>query len=137
MRPSGDGDRERSCKASGIRNVGERKPFEALPLVDGGEAGIFGFDRRSGRRCRVAPEGVDSGSAASSPASERRCRRAADRVVGAKYPSRASDLSERDGDGEMTRGVAGIEVGDDGISEALRENGGSTGVRIRPRRGLV
>jgi hypothetical protein len=137
MIPSGDGDREMSRKLSGIRNVGERKPFEALPLVDGGEAGIFGFDRRLGRRCRAVPEGVESGSAEDSGTSEKRCRRAADRVVGAIYPSRASDLSEREGEGEITRGVAGIELGEDGISEAIRENGGSAGVQMRPRRGLV
>ena len=135
--PSGDGDREMSRKVSGILNVGKRKPFEALPLVDGGEAGIFGLDRRWGRRCRAEPEGVDSDSGTSSESSERRCRRAADRVVGAEYPSRASDLSEREGDGEITRGVAGTELGDEGISEAPRENGGSAGVRMRPKQGLV
>jgi hypothetical protein len=135
--PSGDGDRDMSRKVSGTRNVGERKPFEALPLTDGGEAGIFGLDRRLGRRCRAEPEGVDSDSGTFSETSERRCRRAADRVVGAKYPSRASDLSEREGDGEMTRGVAGTEVGDEGISEALRENGGSAGAQMRPKSGLA
>jgi hypothetical protein len=126
-----------SRNVSGIRNVGERKPFEALPLVDGGEAGIFGFERRLGRRCRAVPEGVESGSAEDSGNSENRCWRAAERVVGAMYPSRASDLSEREGDGEITRGVAGIELGEDGITEVVMENGGSAGVQMRPRRGLV
>jgi len=137
MRPSGDGDREMSCKVSGILNVGERKPFEELPLVDGGEAGIFGLDRRLGRRCRAEPEGVDSDSGTFSETSERPCRRAADRVVGARYSSRASDLSEREGDGEMTRGVAGTELDDEDILQVLRANGGSAAVRVRPKIGLV
>lgn len=48
---------------------GDRKPLEAPPF-DGGEAGIMGFDRRLGRRCRAAELGVESGPVLSSGASD-------------------------------------------------------------------
>lgn len=139
MRPRGDGDLERSRRASGI--FGDRYPFELLPLTVGGEAGIFGLDRRLDRRCRVEsfdrtdglPELPDSESPSDTPV--RCCRRAAERVIGAKYPSDTSALSEREGDGEMTRGVSGTVVGVDGITPVLTVNGGSTGALIRPERG--
>lgn len=139
MRPRGDGDLERSRSASGI--FGDRYPFELLPLTVGGEAGIFGLDRRLGRRCRVESfdltdglrELPDPGSSSETPV--RCCRRAAERVIGAKYPSDASALSEREGDGEMTRGVSGTVVGVAGIVPVLTVNGGSTGVLVRPERG--
>lgn len=82
MRPSGDGERERSRKLSDIL-VGDRKPLEALPF-DGGEAGIMGFDRRLGRRCRDAELGVESDPVMFSGASGCRCRRDADRVTGVR-----------------------------------------------------
>lgn len=130
MRPRGDGEREISRKASGSLDLGERKSLEALPSTDGGEAGLIGFDRRLGRRCRAEFEGVDSGPCPSSGSSERCCRRDADRVVGVRYPSRASDLSEREGDGGMTRGIAGTVLGEEGISDALTANGGRVGAQM-------
>lgn len=127
MRPSGDGDRDISRAPSG--SLGDKKPLEALPL--GGEAGIMGLDRR----CRVDRLGVDSGGLRdlpdpelSSETPEGFCRRAAERVVGARYPSRASDLSEREGEGEMTRGVSGTLFGVEGILDGRTANGGSAGV---------
>jgi hypothetical protein len=60
-----------------------------LPLA-GGEAGIFGLDRRFGRRLRdvegVQPGGLFdlSGPETSSVAPDKFCRRDADLVVGAK-----------------------------------------------------
>lgn len=133
MRPSGDGDREMSRKVSEIL-VGDRK---ALLLDFGGDAGILGFDRRLGRRVRAELVGVESGPALSSEASEGRCRRDVDRVNGPKYPSRASDLSEREGDGGMTRGVAGTVLGEEGIWDDRTANCGSAEVQRRPTSGLV
>lgn len=97
----------------------------------------MGFDRRLGRRCRAAEVGVESDPAPSSGASDCRCRREADRVTGARYPSRASDLSESEGDGEMTRGVAGTVPGESGISKGRTANGGSAEDHTRPTSGLV
>lgn len=102
----------------------------AFPLTVGGEAGIFGLERRLGRRRRDEPLAVSSeglcdlpGVCFSSGTSKRRCRREAERVTGAKYPSCASDLSEREGDGDTTRGVSGTTVGVEGILSASSENG--------------
>lgn len=88
IRPRGEGEREISRKASG--SFGERKPLEDLPSAAGGEAGIFGLDRRFGRRLREV-EGVESGGLCdlsgpepSSVTPEKFCRRDADLVVGAK-----------------------------------------------------
>ena len=112
------------------------------PLTVGGDAGIFGLDRRGGLRCLVELlEGVSadvrdrSRSDASSETSERCCRRDADRVTGAKYPSRASDLSEREGDGEITRGVSGTILGVEGMPGALTMKDGSAGAQMRPNSG--
>lgn len=110
--------------------------------MDGGEAGIFGFERRGGRRCRAEDfEGLDSGglldlpeSDASSRTPASPCRRAADRVTGAKYPSRAS-VSERDGDGDMTRGVSGIALDVLDMFEDFATNGGRGENQIKPRKG--
>lgn len=55
------------------------------------------------------------------------CRRAADRVTGARYPSRASDLSEREGDGEMILGVSGTLFGVEDMLNDGKAKGGSTG----------
>lgn len=139
MRPRGEGDLEMSRSTSGI--FGDRYPFELLPFTVGGEAGIFGLDRRLGRRCRVESFGLADGlrglpePESSSETSARCCRRKAERVTGAKYPSGASDLSEREGDGEMTRGVSGTVVGVEGITPVLTVKGGSAGARTRPKRG--
>lgn len=87
IRPRGDGERETSRKVSG--RFGERKPLEDLPLA-GGEAGIFGLDRRFGRRLRdvegVEPGGLFdlSGPEPSSVTPDRFCRCDADLVVGAE-----------------------------------------------------
>jgi len=88
IRPSGDGERETSRKASG--RFGDRKPLEDLASVAGGDAGIFGLDRRFGRRLREV-DGVESGELVdlsgpepSSVNADIRCRRGADLVVGAK-----------------------------------------------------
>lgn len=138
MRPSGDGDRDISRKASG--SFGDKRPLEALPLVDGGEAGIIGLDRRF----RVERLGVEAGGLRDLPdpelcsdSSEGCCRRTAERVTGAKYPSRASDLSEKEGDGEMTRGVSGTSFGVEGILEDRMAKGGSAGMCMRPNNGRV
>lgn len=140
IRPSGDGEREISRKASG--SFGDRKPSdEDLPSAAGGEAGILGLERRFGRRLREV-EGVESGGLRdlsgpdpSSVTPDSCCRRAADLVVGAKYPSRASDLSDNEGEGDMTRGVSGtvFAVGD--MSGTRRENCGSAGVQMEPSNG--
>lgn len=88
IRPSGEGEREMSRKASGI--FGDRKPLEDVPSAAGGEAGILGFDRRLGRRLRdvegVEPGGLCdlSGPEPSSVTPDNCCRRDADLVVGAK-----------------------------------------------------
>lgn len=131
-----------SRNAPEILDGGERNPLDALPLVGGGDAGIMGLDRRGGRRCRAEfLEGVSAGglldlpeSDPSSETPERCCRRAADRVTGALYPSRASDVSESEGDGERTR-VSGTDVGVDGMSNARTAKGGSVGDLTRPDRG--
>lgn len=60
-----------------------------------------------------------------------RCRRAADRVTGAKYPSGPSDGSETEGVGEITRGVAGTAFGE-AMSGARKVNGGSDATRMTP-----
>lgn len=138
MSPSGDGDREISRHELG--SFGERKPLDVLPLVAGGDAGIFGFERRGGRRWRDDDfEGLSSGglrdwldSEASSRTPDNPCLRAADRVTGAKYPSRAS-VSESDGDGDMTRGVSGTALEEAGMSEDLTAKGGSDDDRPRPK----
>ena len=127
-----------SRKASG--RFGDRKPFEDLPTVAGGDAGIFGLDRRFGRRLREV-DGVESGELAdlsgpepSSVTSDICCRRAADLVVGATYPSRASGLSDNEGEGDMTRGVSGTVFADEDMSGS-RENFGSDGVQMEPWNG--
>jgi hypothetical protein len=61
-----------------------------------------------------------------------RCRRAADRVTGAKYPSFASDGSETEGVGEITRGVAGTAFGED-IAARLKVNGRRDATRMTPQ----
>lgn len=124
MRPSGDGDREISRAASAI--LGDKRLLEALPFgVDGGEAGIMGLDRRF----RVERLGVGAGGLwdlpepeLSSATPERCCRRAAERVTGARYPSRASGPSSREGDGEMTRGVSGTLPDVEGITGDRKTN---------------
>lgn len=87
IRPSGEGERDMSRKSG---SFGDRKPLEALPSVDGGEAGIIGLDRRFGRRLREV-EGVESGGLCdlsgpepSSVTPDKFCRRDADLVVGAR-----------------------------------------------------
>ena len=65
-----------------------------------------------------------------------RCRRTAERVTGAKYPSGPSDGSETDGVGEITRGVAGTAVGE-AMSDALKVNGGSDATRMTPKSGRM
>jgi hypothetical protein len=68
------------------------------------------------------------------------CRRAADRVVGAEYPSLDDDrASDGVGEGEMTRGVAGTAPGfrGDDISAALTEKGGRAAAAINPARGRL
>lgn len=64
-----------------------------------------------------------------------RWRRAAERVMGAKYPSCESDFSEAGGEGEITRGVSGTWVG--GMSAALIVKGGRAGDRISPDTGRL
>lgn len=86
MRPRGDGDREKLRSASGT--LGDRNPLDVLPLTVGGEAGIFGLDRRLDRRCRVEPLFADGlrelpDAESSSDTPFRFFRRAAERVVGA------------------------------------------------------
>jgi hypothetical protein len=56
-----------------------------------------------------------------------RCRREAERVVGAEYPSPLSDASDGVGDGEMTRGVAGTTRGEDISTASSKRRGGSVG----------
>lgn len=117
---------------------GERKPLVcgARPFVRAlnasGSSGVevFDFDLRLRDR-----EGVESVSSATS--SRRCCRRLAERVVGAEYPSR--DLDEvlppdGVGDGDMTLGVAGTLPGfrADDISAALTEKGGRAAATISP-----
>jgi len=65
-----------------------------------------------------------------------RCRRAADRVTGARYPSGVSDRSETEGVGEITRGVAGTAFGE-GMSAALKVNEGSDATRMTPDSGRM
>lgn len=141
IKPSGEGEREMSRKAFG--NFGERKPLEAgLPSVAGGEAGMFGLDRRGGRRLRdVGEEGEEvearglrdrsaAGLASASP--DMRCRRDADLVVGARYPSRASELSDNEGEGDVTRGVSGIDLDELAIAGDRSRNSGSGDVQREP-----
>lgn len=144
--------------------VGDRKPLAALPLTDGGDAGIIGcerrvdrrdgesgiigcelrVDRRGGeagiigcerrvdRRGRAELSGVASDPMLSSGASIFPCRRSADRVVGARYPSRASDSP-----GGMTWGVAGTALDEADILPERTANRGSADVQTRPEDGLV
>lgn len=95
--------------------------FRFLCLVD--PAGLVGLPERVRERrdpdCRPL--------LLSSDTSTSRCRRAAERVVGAEYPSLDRDLlSEGAGEGEMTRGVSGIASWAD-ILAARRANGGRIG----------
>lgn len=141
MRPSGDGDREISRRASETL-LGERNPLDALPLVCGGEAGIIGLDRRGPRRCRVEfLEGVSSTELLDLPDPDRPsegpgvfCRRAADRVTGARYSSRASGESGSEGVGDVTL-VSGtiLELEDMACLRSVK--GGSDGAKKRPSKG--
>lgn len=108
-----------------------------MPFAErGGEAGIIGFDRRlrvegvvGDLDARVEPE-------LSPEASGWRCRRAADRVTGAKYPSFISDGSDADGVGDITRGVPGTAFGGDMLG-GLKAKGESGAGRIAPRNGRM
>lgn len=108
---------------------GDRWSFEAVLFWErGGEAGILGFDRRGRAEgvvgdldARADPE-LDLEELGS------RVRRAADRVTGAKYSSFASEGSDIEGVGEITRGVSGKAFGED-ISAALNLNGGNDATR--------
>ena len=121
---------------------GDKNPLVfAPPFVCGSGlfAGCIGLDFRF--LCLVDPEGpvglpervrerLDPDSRSlllSFDTSTSRCRRAAERVVGAEYPSLDRDLlSEGAGEGEMTRGVSGIASWED-ILSARRANGGRIG----------
>lgn len=121
---------------------GERNPFfcGALPFVratkGSPDGGCFGFDLR--RRDRGGEESV-----VSSVTSPRCCcRRAAERVVGAEYPSRNLDEvlpSDGVGDGEATLGAEGTAPGlrADDIWAVLTEKGGRATAAISPERGRL
>lgn len=136
---------------------GDRWPFDvgALPLAGadsgfstGFSAGIIGFDFRC--RALLCGWGVaelrdllredlfESDSPSSSFVSVTGVaawrRRAAERVVGPKYPSRESDRSESY-EVETTRGVSGPAPGDRGILTVLMPKGGRADAEINPDSG--
>lgn len=116
--------------------------MDALPLVSGGEAGIIGLDRRGPLRCRVEfLDGVSSTELLDLPDPEGPsegpgvfCRRAADRVTGARYPSRASDASGSEGDGDVTL-VSGTVLELEDMLCLRSAKGGSDGAKKRPSKG--
>lgn len=138
------------CAMPSALESGDKKPLGFVPPFVCGSglfAGLIGFDFRF--LCLVDPGGpvglpervrerldLDAGSLLLSPdTSTRRCRRAAERVVGAEYPSLDSELlSEGAGEGEMTLGVSGTAFWED-MSAGRKANDGRTGDRINPDKG--
>jgi hypothetical protein len=84
MSPRGEGDLDKSRRASGMLN-GDRRSLEAVPFGEcGGEAGIIGFERRLRAEGVVGDLDVRAEPELSPDESGWRCRRAADRVTGAR-----------------------------------------------------
>lgn len=116
---------------------GDRWSFEAVPFWErGGEAGILGFDRRGRAEGVVGDLDARADPELDPEESGPRFWRASDRVTGAKYSSFASDGSDTEGVGEITRGVAGKAFGED-ISVALNLNGGNDATRKTAGSSLV
>ena len=107
--------------------------FESVLLSErGGEAGIMGCDRRL-RRAEGDLDALAEPELSAEPSGSR-WRRAADRVIGAMYPSGVSDRSDIEGVGDSTRGVAGAGCGED-MSGALGLKEGIGATRSTPEGG--